>query len=276
TAAVSDVASRAGINVISFSNNGAVAGGRVFVLGLTFENTANRLVKQAIANGQQRIAIVHQQGIEGEAGRTAVENAILNNGGQVATITNYPLNIAAMSEQTPAIAAELKTSGANAVFFTDSPLQGLGIITAALSSESYRSGREAQFLGLTRWDASTDVLQQPNLQGGWFAVPDPDLMSQFDARYLATYGAEPHNLSPIAYDAVAAVGAMVASAVAEGSAEPFSLARMTNAAGFAGSMGVFRFLPNGQNERALAIMQVNSGTATMISPAPRGFVTYGF
>lgn len=276
TAAVSEVARRGGVNVISFSNNAAVAGGRVFVLGLTFDNLASRLVSYAASNGRRNVAIVQQQGVEGDVGRTAAENAILVSGSRVATIATYPLNIQAMSEQAPQIASELRASGADAVFFTDSPLQGLGIITAALGSEEYLTGVNAQFMGLTRWDASTDILQQPNMQGGWFAAPDPELTAQFDARYLETYGAEPHNLAAIAYDAVAAVGAMVASAAASGDADPFRLDRMTDPSGFAGAMGVFRFLPNGQNERALAVMQVHEGATSVVSPAPRGFMFAGF
>ncbi len=39
-----------GVNVLSFSNNTTIAGGNVFVLGPTFESTANRLVGHAKRN----------------------------------------------------------------------------------------------------------------------------------------------------------------------------------------------------------------------------------
>jgi hypothetical protein len=32
---------------------------------------------------------------------------------------------------------------------------------------------------------------------------------------------------------------------------------------------VFRFKPDGSNERGLAVVQINNGTTTVISPAPR-------
>jgi branched-chain amino acid transport system substrate-binding protein len=44
---------------------------------------------------------------------------------------------------------------------------------------------------------------------------------------------------------------------------------LINRAGFNGVDGVFRFLPNGLNMRALAILQINSGTTAQLSPAPR-------
>ena len=54
------VASR-NVNVLSFSNNSAIAGGNVFVLGPTFQNTANRLVRYAVSQGKGNIMIVNAQ-----------------------------------------------------------------------------------------------------------------------------------------------------------------------------------------------------------------------
>ena len=42
---------------------------------------------------------------------------------------------------------------------------------------------------------------------------------------------------------------------------------MTNPTGFNGADGVFRFKPDGSNERGLAIVQISNGTTTVISPA---------
>ena len=44
------------VNVLAFSNNPTIAGGNVFVLGPTFDNTARRLVGYAKRNGRDRIA----------------------------------------------------------------------------------------------------------------------------------------------------------------------------------------------------------------------------
>jgi predicted small secreted protein len=59
-----------GINVLSFSNNPAVAGGNVFVLGNTFDNTANRLVRYAVSRGRGDILIAHAQDASEETGAT--------------------------------------------------------------------------------------------------------------------------------------------------------------------------------------------------------------
>ena len=275
TTAAASVARAAGINVLSFSNNPAIAGGNVFIMGTTFDTVADRLVSYSVGQGMNRFAVVNQDGLEGEAGRAAVSAAVTRNGGNIVTTASYSLNFQELSDRADQIAAQLKSSGANAVFFTDSPLQGLGFVTAQLSTASYRQGRDAQFMGLTRWDTSSDLLNAPSMEGGWFAVPDPDLSAQFDARYLTAYGTEPHNLSGLAYDAVAAIGAMIASARQSGAASAFAVDRITNPAGFAGVNGIFRFNFDGTNQRGLAIMQVGTGTASVISPAPRFFGASG-
>ena len=275
TAAVAPIAAQAGINVLSFSNTTSVAGGNVYIMGTTFDTVANRLVSHAIGTGKGNIAIVYQEGVSGESGKASIERAIASNGGNLTTAVSYPLALTEMGEAASGIADTLRASNSNAVFFTDSPLRGLGFITASLASNHFRTKRDAQFMGLTRWDSSNEVLVTPSLQGGWFAVPDPTLTLQFETRYQLAYGTEAHQLSGLAYDGIAAVGAMLGAARAAGDRDAFSAQRLTAPSGFAGVTGIFRFKPDGTVERGLAIMQINDGTATMVSAAPRSFGVAG-
>ena len=119
-------------------------------------------------------------------------------------------------------AAALNGAGANAVILTDGPTGGLAFISEALRG----NGVGAQFLGMQRWDVSAEALSVPSLQGGVFAAPDPGLVGAFNGRYLSTYGEAPHELAPLAYDGIAAVGALVAQARSQGGS-PFSTARIT-------------------------------------------------
>ncbi|OUS05698.1 hypothetical protein A9Q96_10885 [Rhodobacterales bacterium 52_120_T64] len=275
TSAVAAVARLEGVNVLSFSNNAAIAGDNVYIMGLTFEDVATRLYGHSVRNGMYNVGVVYPEGIEGEAGLTAASNAARRVGASLTAVTSYPLNMEGLSEAAPEIADTIKGSGAQALLFTDTPTRGLPFIAAALGSEGV-SRLNTQFLGLTRWDSSTDLLVQPSLQDGLFAVPDPALTAQFNERYLNAYGAEPHNLAAIAYDAVAAVGALVRSAAAEGATDAFSAERLTNPAGFIGVNGIFRFRADGQNERGLAILKVDTGTGVEVDPAPRNFGGFGF
>lgn len=271
TAAIAPIAAQAGINVLSFSNTTSVAGGNVYIMGVTFDTVADRLVRQSVAEGKANIAIVYQEGVSGESGRGSVERAIARNGGNLTTAVSYPLNLTEMGEVASGIAETLRSSNSNAVVFTDSPLRGLGFITASLASNRFRTRRDAQFMGLSRWDSSNEVMVTPSLQGGWFAVPDPGLTLQFETRYQLAYGIDAHQLSGLAYDGIAAVGAMISAARASGERNAFSTERLTDPAGFAGVTGIFRFKADGTNERGLAIMKVENGVTTMISPAPRSF-----
>ncbi len=275
TPAVAAVAAQNNIQVISFSNNSAIAGGNIFILGTTFEDVATRLYGYSVAQGKANVGVVYQDGIEGESALTAAQVAARAVGANLAGSASYPLNMQGLSEAAPTVAAAMKANAVQTILFTDTPTRGLPFIMAALGSEGI-TPRNTQFMGLTRWDASTELLQQPSAQGALFAVPDPSLGAQFTGRYIAQFGTEPHNLAPLAYDAVAAVGAMIKAARAEGATDTFSAARITNPAGFVGVNGIFRFTPNGLNQRGLAILEVEDGTAIVIEPAPRNFGGVGF
>ncbi len=274
TTAVAPIANAKGLKVLSFSNNPQIAGGNTYLLGLTFDSVANRVTRYAAAQGLTRIAIVHPAGLEGEAAKGAVRRAANTANASVVAESSYKLSVEGITEAASGIANQLKASGANAVVLTDGPTGGLPFITESLRGLGVRPNA-AQFVGLQRWNTSKEALAQPGLQGGWFAAPDPALRSQFDARYQAEYGSKPHPLSALSYDGMAAIGALIAEARAEKRNDPFSTARLTKSAGFAGVNGVFRFLPNGQNERALAIFEVSLGDARPIDPAPRSFAAPG-
>ncbi|MCB1374987.1 MAG: penicillin-binding protein activator, partial [Rhodobacteraceae bacterium] len=59
-----------------------------------------------------------------------------------------------------------------------------------------------------------------------------------------------------------------------GGGSPFSDARITQAAGFAGVGGAFRFAPNGLNQRNLAVLEVRDGQAVVVERAARGFESF--
>ena len=55
----------------------------------------------------------------------------------------------------------------------------------------------------------------------------------------------------------------------------FSAEAITNPNGWSGVDGIFRFLPDGRSERALAVIEVQSGRGTVVSPAPTTFQPTG-
>lgn len=261
--------SASGINVLSFSNNSQIAGGNLFVLGPTFENTARRLAGHAVRNGKSQLMIVHENNAAGEIGRTAIQQGAAAAGASVVAVAGFEYSQNGIIQAVPGIAAQAKSTGAQAVFLTSDAGGALPLLTQMLS-ENGVSPATTQYIGLTRWDILPTVVTLPGVQGGWFTMPDPVLHQQYKARYAATYGSEPHWLSGVAYDGVAAVAALAKRG------SPLDRASLTQGAGYVGVNGIFRLLPNGSNERGLAVAQIRNNAVVVIDPAPSAFGGAGF
>jgi hypothetical protein len=260
-----------GVNVLSFSNNTDIAGGNVFVLGPTFQNTANRLVGYAAGQGKRSIMVVHDDTTAGLLGQRAIESAIARSSASMAGSASYAFSQQGVVAAVPGIVSQIRNSGADAVFFTADSAGALPLLTQLLPEAGINS-ETTRFIGLTRWDIPTATLSLPGVQGGWFALPDPGLTQQFEARYFAAYGEAPHPIAGLAYDGIAAIGALVKS----GNAGALTGSALTQGSGFAGVNGVFRLRPDGTNERGLAVAQIRNNQVVVIDPAPRSFGGAGF
>lgn len=255
-----------GINVLSFSNNTDIAGGNVFVLGSTFQNSANRLTRYAARHGRGNILVAYEQTAQGQHGKAAIEGAAQGSGATVVGSVPYEFSGPGVTAAVPTIVSTAQSTGANALFLTASSDGALPLL-GQLLPQSGLGPSAIQYVGLTRWDIPSGTLSIPGIQGGWFALPDPTMAAQFRSRYAAAYGQEPHPVAGLAYDGIAAIGALVKS----GRSNPFSTSALTQGAGFAGVNGVFRLRPDGSNERGLAVAQIQNGQVVVIDPAPRSF-----
>ena len=259
------------VNVLSFSNNTSIAGGNVFVLGPTFQNTANRLVDYAGSQGKTGTVIVHSNDAAGQQGRAAIATALggsrVNNAGTV----GYDRSQQGVINSVPNIKATVDSSGADSIFLTATTAGALPLYSQLLP-EAGVSPSTTQFIGLTRWDIPPQTLELPGVQGGWFALPDPSKAQSYRQRYNATYGEAPHPISGLAYDGIAAIGALVS----QGKSDALTGAALTQNAGFQGVGGIFRLRPNGTNERGLAVATIQNKQVVVIDPAPQSFSGAGF
>lgn len=260
-----------GVSVLSFSNNTDIAGGNVFVLGSTFPNTANRLASYAASQGKSRIMIVSEETTAGSIGARAIETAVSRAGASVAGRATYPFSQDGVRAAGPQIAEQARAGNADALFLTADSAGALPMLAQVLA-ENGMSPDQTKYIGLTRWDVPPATLSLPGLQGGWFAMPDPGTASRFRSRYQAAYGSMPHPIAGLAYDGIAAIGALVKS----GRPDALSRAALTQPSGFVGVNGIFRLLPDGTNERALAVAEIRNGQAMVIDPAPKAFGSAGF
>ena len=260
----------AGVNVLSFSNNTEVAGGNVFVLGPTFDNTARRLVRYAADSGQQRIMILHERNASGQQGRRAIEDAVARSSASVAAVRSFEFSQQGVVDALPDITSGARENGVDALFMTSDTAGALPLL-AQLLPENRVSSDDFQFIGLTRWDIPPSTLQLSGLQGGWFALPDPARTRRFEQRYQSRYDDRPHPIAGLAFDGIAAIGALVS----EGRRDALSREALTQGAGFSGATGVFRLRFDGSNERGLAVAEIRDQEVNVLDPAPRAFTGPG-
>ena len=263
--------SGSGINILAFSNNPNIAGGNVFVLGPTFTNTANRLVSYAKRAGKDKIVVLHANNLGGQLGRNAIRQAIEEQGATLSGDIEYALSQEAVIAAVPRVKAAMASSGANALFMTANSSTALPLLSELLPRAGVRNS-DAQYIGLTRWDIPAQTLALPGIQGGWFALPDPGASAAFAARYNTAYGARPLDIAGLAFDGVAAIGSLVQSK----KRNALTSAALTQGAGFRGANGIFRLLPDGTNQRGLAVATVRGNQVVLLEGAPTAFRGAGF
>ena len=86
------------------------------------------------------------------------------------------------------------------------------------------------------------------------------------------YGTAPHPIGGLAFDAIAAIGALAS----QGSGDALTRGALTQGAGFRGASGIFRLNGDGTNTRGLAVATIQEGQVTILSPAPQSFGGFGF
>jgi len=269
--AVGNAVAKRNVNVLAFSNNAQIAGGNVFILGPTFENTANRLVAYAKRQGRSKIAIVHARTKAGEIGRAAISNAIARAGATPAGVASYEFSQDGIFNAVPQIASTIKGGGAQAVFFTASTDSALPLLTQMLP-ENGVDNNVIKYIGLTRWDIPPATLALPGVQGAWFAMPHPGMTAKFRERYSAAFGGNPLPVAGLSYDGIAAIGALVKA----GKSNALTTSALTQGAGFVGANGIFRLRNDGTNERGLAVAQIQNNQVVIVDAAPSSFGDAGF
>ncbi|MCZ4352172.1 penicillin-binding protein activator [Roseovarius aestuarii] len=259
------------INVLAFSNNATIAGGNLFVLGQTFDNTAERLARYAVRNGKKRILTVHSQNLTGQLGERAILKAASAAGATVVGTVPYQFSKEGVVAAVPQIVNTARSTGADTVFMTANTAGALPLFTQMLP-EAGMGPSAVQYIGLARWDKPAQTMTLPGVQGGWFALPDPQRTARFQARFQQANGTAPHAIAGLAYDGIAAIGALVKT----GKRDALTHASLTQGAGFKGVDGAFRLRKDGTSDRALAVASVRDGKLVIIDPAPAGFGGAGF
>lgn len=256
------VAKAADKPIIGFSTDSASASRGVYLLSFLIEGYVDREVEFAASRGKRSFGALVPDNDYGNVALAEIQSAAARLGVRVEAVERYKPGspgegVARMASALPRI---------DALIIPDTP-EDMPAVASALAANGIDGGK-VQILGSNLWGESA-VLKLPALQGAWFAATETAGFAGFAQRYRAKFGAEPARVATLAYDAVS-----VAAALAHAPATPhFGADALTNTSGFNGADGLFRFRPDGPNERGLAVFQVANGTATVISAAPRSFTS---
>ncbi len=259
--AVQAAARPAGVPVIAFANDAAVAGPDVFVIGHMPEQSIRRTVAFARARGAARFAVLVPEGDYGARAFSALENALRDYGGSLVRKEGY----ARGNTSIVSAAARLRAAGGfDTVLVADSAR--LGIDAAGELQRGVRT--RARILGTELWSGDAALARAPALEGALFAAVSDQRYKRFADSYAARFGAQPYRAATLGYDAVL-LTLRVARDWKVGT--PFPKSELYDKGGFLGVDGAFRFTRNGVIERALEVREVKGGEVTPVDPAPTGF-----
>jgi len=259
--AIVPIAKRAGVPVISFSNDSSLAGSGAYLMGYSPAQSIERVVDYARDKGITNYGGLVANGVYGQRASTAFLRAVEAARGQVVSLQNYDHSTVSITGATKRLG---KAGPVGAVLIVDDGATSAGVIPLMR-----RNGESAaQVLGTERWNTEASIAAKPAMNGAWFASVPDELYRHYAVKYRARFGAAPYRLSSLGYDAVL-LTIRVARDWRIGA--PFPEARLRDPGGFAGIDGAFRFGRDGIAERALEVQEVRGGTTVTISPAPAGF-----
>jgi ABC-type branched-subunit amino acid transport system substrate-binding protein len=262
--AVAPAARDRGVPVIAFSTDRTVAGKGIYLLSFQPENEVNRVIAYAASQGHRNFAALVPNTGYGKVSEEAFRQAVAAGGGTVSGVEHFSPNSGAVMDQTAAIAR----TGADAVFIP----QG-GTMLRSIAPTLVLNGvdvSKVKLLGTGLWD-DLAITREGALKDGWFAAPAPDVDRKFIDKYRDTFGSVPPQLAALAYDAVSLVALIGAGAPYH----RFTQAALTDANGFAGVDGIFRFNADGSIERGLSVLAVRPGGFSIVNPAPETFQAKG-
>lgn len=256
------IARPAGVPIISFSNDIGVAGQNVFLLGHLPNQSIDRVVRHAKAQGLNRFGAVVSNNVYGQRAQSSLTSAVRSAGGVLVGVQESDGSVASADAATRRLA---QMGQIDAVLIADS---GRAAVVAVPSLR--RNGlRNAKILGTDLWNIDGTLAKSSPMYGAWFASVSDTLYNQYATKYRARFGRAPLRLSSLGYDSVLLV-ARVARDWRPGTRFPVS--QLTDPQGFIGVDGAFRFMANGQTERMLEVQEIQSGKFVTVSAAPTQFV----
>ena len=266
--AVAQTARQAGVPVVAFSSDAAVAGPGVYLLSFLPSDDVNRIVSYSASQGRKSFAALLPANAYGAVAEAAFRRAVAAAGGRIVSIQTYQTNAADMRAKAAAIASFAPQI--DALLMPDAG----DVVPATWLPSSRAQGitrDKVRMLGSGQWDDSrassrtrrwSEAGSRRRVKRVFRAFRASTRRPTASRRRGMPLSPTTRRCSPRASSANTAPSGFQASV-------------LTSPNGFAGIDGIFRFLPSGLTERRFAVYEVTGSGARLIDPAARRFVTAG-
>lgn len=253
------VARSSGIPLIGFSNTPTAASPGVYLLSVLPEMEMKRSLSWIKAQGRRGIAGVFPATEFGQVQETAFRQQAIAAGFVPSAVYTFSSVAEAQGIVNQAL-PQIQKGLIDTLFLPDratAPSFGVLLAQAGVAPDA------VQIVGSADWEGDPAIASSVQLAGAIYPAVDPAGMAAISGDYQRQFGGQPHPLATLAYTATILANVKTLSLASP----PYNPALMTNAQGFNGRDGVFRFLSNGRAEYALVLKRVAPGGTQIIEPA---------
>ena len=298
TEAIAEIVKNNNMTVLSFSNNmDLIEKQGIFLMGLSFEQQIEKIVDFALEKGKNNFSVIApnnqygltisnilKQTVKNKDGNFITSQLYINTGSNLDSavkrlVNSYIVSQSAYENLEENVDRSEVIIDQEHKIYSDTILiaeSGEALSKIAEKIKEYNTEeRRFQIIGTSGWDKPSTV-DDPNLQGGWFAGPDSRPYQKFENHYYQLYGQLPPRISSIAYDAVYVTTSLINQNKSKRSKDEILTSEdlIYYQKGFQGMDGLFRFLPNGAVERNLSVLEVDQHQFNVIEEADNRFLKY--
>ncbi|MDP9196084.1 MAG: penicillin-binding protein activator [Pseudomonadota bacterium] len=228
--AVAGATSRNGIPVLAFSNDPAVAGGNVHIMGFSLDDQVVRMLSFARQRGYTRTIALVPDSPYGQM----IAHSLADQPG--IRTERFPADSPGIQALTKRLASERQSFDSVLMAASGDTLRQLASFLTYYGVDT----RKVRFMGNSQWD-NPSLWQEGALRGAWFTAPHPNGWKAFAEQFRSTFGKTPLRLASLSHDAV-----LVAAEAGD----------LEKAEGFRGVDGTVRFLPDGRTRRDWSILEI--------------------
>ncbi|MCE2927131.1 MAG: penicillin-binding protein activator [Rickettsiales bacterium] len=266
---IAPMTKEAGITMLTFSNNQAIAADGIYTFGFLPEQQVERMAEYMFLQNIQRIAVLAPNDAYGQKVLDVLREEMGRRGVQVTPSELYapsPVNIdAAVSRLAASYGNVADDRKFQAIFIADGGSQLKNILTSLKKTSIDLS--KIKLIGTGQWD-DPELLSIPEMHGALFPSAPPATYQNFERQFNTVYGYKPIRLASLAYDAMS----LVAGIAITSPNGHIDRAALTDPRGYVGTANsLYRLMPNGTSERPLSILEITPTGFKVIDPAKKSF-----